>query len=126
MISSTTSSRKSQSRNTACSINELQVLHFLIAMLIRSIRNLSLSAISLSMITEEERKLAHELAHALNDKLSIGYYRKKVKEIPHDVLREILARVLAVKDEDVRTSRGRIFTETVKAYEEDVYAGTRN
>jgi hypothetical protein len=78
------------------------------------------------MISDEERNIAHELAHALNDRLSIGYYQKCAKEIPHDVLRDALARTLAVSDADVLQSRARIFTSIIKRYKREIHAGARH
>lgn len=76
------------------------------------------------MMTEEERTLAHELAQALNDRPSIGYYRKCAKTIPHEVLRDALSRTMGVKDVDVRASRARIFTSIIENYVLDQYGST--
>lgn len=78
------------------------------------------------MITKEESALAHEIAAALNDKLSIGFYRKCAKTIPPDELRDMLRRVLSIPDEDVDTTRGRIFTTIAKAYLDDMYESARD
>jgi hypothetical protein len=78
------------------------------------------------MITEEEQKVAQEIAVALNDRLSIGYYRKCAKQLPHHILRDALARSLAVKDKDVQTTRARIFTSIIEEYFYDMYGGARD
>ncbi len=78
------------------------------------------------MITDEERTLAHDLALLLNDRLSIGYYLKCAKEVPHDVLRQALNNTLAVKEGDVAVSRAAIFNSIIKRYLRGIYAGTGN
>lgn len=73
------------------------------------------------MITEHERALAHDLAFSLNDRLSIGYYLKCVRDVPHDVLRDALSRTLAVKERDITVSRAAIFNSIIKQYLNEIH-----
>jgi hypothetical protein len=61
-------------------------------------------------LTNEQEKLALEIAHALDDMHSIKQHRKFVTKYSEAHLRKILARTLAVPDNKVRVSRGAIFT----------------
>jgi|GEM_PF-3400365 len=76
------------------------------------------------MLSEQDKEIAHELAVALNDRLSIGLYRKFASIVPHDVLRDVLQRTLSVKEEDVIVNRAAIFTSTIKHYLKDLHANT--
>jgi hypothetical protein len=68
------------------------------------------------MYSPAEKKLAHDIASALNDRLSIGLHLKYAQEVPHDVLRQALTKALAMDEADVRTSRARIYVSIVERY----------
>lgn len=78
------------------------------------------------MISEIDKQLAHDIAVALNDRLSIGLYRKYAATVPHDVLQEALNRSLSVHEKDVIVNRAAIFTSTIQQYLEDIYASSGN
>jgi hypothetical protein len=78
------------------------------------------------MLSAHDTELAHELAVALNDRLSIGLYRKFAAAVPHDVLRDALQRTLSVKDEKVIVNRAAIFTSTIIQYLHDIHANPRD
>ncbi|MGV8130596.1 MAG: hypothetical protein ACP5N7_00670 [Candidatus Pacearchaeota archaeon] len=74
------------------------------------------------MISENDKQLAHEIAVALNDRLSIGLYRKYATMVPHDVLHDALQRVLSMHEQEIKVNRAAIFTSTIKQYLDDMYA----
>lgn len=78
------------------------------------------------MISEIDKQLAHDIAVALNDRLSIGLYRKYATTVPHDILKDALNRALSVHEQDVIVNRAAIFTSTIQQYLEDIYETSRN
>lgn len=76
------------------------------------------------MISENDRQIAHEIATALNDKVSIGLYQKYATTVPHDILRDALQRVLSRRPDQIHVSRAAIFTSTIERYLRDVHGGS--
>ena len=71
-----------------------------------------------------ELTIATEIATALNDQHSILLHLSFVRRYEESSLRKILAKVLAIPDHDVRTTRARYYTALVKQY--GVFKGARN
>lgn len=65
-------------------------------------------------LTNEQEKLAKEIAHALNDMDSIQSHRKMVSKYGEKHLRKCLLKALSVSDSQVRVSRGAIYTSLVQ------------
>ena len=64
----------------------------------------------------KEKFLAEELAERLDEEGSIELYRSYVATFPEDLLRKVLAEVLAVPAEKIRKSRGALFSYLIKKY----------
>lgn len=63
-----------------------------------------------------DEECAYQLATALDDMRSLGFYRKLAQAYSHGLLREILAKALATPAHKVKKSRGAIFTGIWKRY----------
>ena len=62
------------------------------------------------MNLSKEDKLAHELANALNDLEALPFYRSCVLKYSEEHLRKLLQRVLSVPEQQIRKTRGALFT----------------
>jgi hypothetical protein len=62
------------------------------------------------MYDQEEKKLANEIAHALNDREALTLYLTYTRKYREEFLRRILVRVLAVPEHKIKRSRGALFT----------------
>jgi hypothetical protein len=71
-----------------------------------------------------EIKLANEIANTLNDRGSILLHLKYVRKYQEEVLRKILAKVMAVHEDDITSSRGALYNSLVMQYEK--YGGPRD
>lgn len=65
------------------------------------------------MYTPQEIKLAHELADALDDRVSLSFYLASTKKHSHRILRAALQHVLALPEESIRKSRGALFNHII-------------
>lgn len=62
------------------------------------------------MYNEQEKKLANELAIALNDREALSLYLSFARKYREEFLRKILLRTLSVPEEKIRRTRGALFT----------------
>ena len=62
------------------------------------------------MNQSEQKALAFELAEALNDTEALAVYFAFVEKYPETILREVLAKTLAVPSNKIRKTRGALFT----------------
>ena len=62
------------------------------------------------MNQSEQKALAFELAEALNDTEALAVYFTFVEKYPEVILREVLAKTLAVPSNKIRKTRGALFT----------------
>ena len=69
------------------------------------------------MYSTEQRKLAQYLAKQLQDWHSLGQYLKFTTLYTEAQLRETLARVMAVPEDQIRKSRGALFTHLIQNYD---------
>lgn len=67
-------------------------------------------------LTQEQEKLAVEIAHALDDMDSLHAHRKMVATYSEKYLREKLNKTLAVPDSQIRKSKGALYTSLVQGY----------
>ncbi len=67
-------------------------------------------------LTQEQEKLALEIAHDLNDMDSLHSHRKMVMMYSEDYLREKLHKALSVPEQKIRKSRGALYTSLVQGY----------
>ncbi len=67
------------------------------------------------MLTKEE-KLAREIAEALNDNEALTVYVTYAYKYKEEFLRRILQRVLSIPDEQIRKTRGALFTYLMKQH----------
>ena len=65
------------------------------------------------MDTQQQRKLALELANALNDMDSLTLHLGFAEKYSEDFLRKTLAKVMAIPEENIRKTRGALFTHLV-------------
>ena len=75
-----------------------------------------ISFIETMNLTQEQERLAREIASKLDDLKSINLHRKFVLKYSETHLRECLAVALSVKDKDVLVSRGAIYNSQVTGY----------
>ena len=67
------------------------------------------------MLTKEE-KLAREIADALNDNDALTVYTNFAYKYKEEFLRRILQRVLSIPQEQIRKTRGALFTYLIKQH----------
>ena len=60
--------------------------------------------------SQQEIKLANEIAETLKDRDSIALHLKYVRKYKEEYLREILAKVMAIPEEKIRRSRAALYT----------------
>ena len=65
------------------------------------------------MLTKEQ-KLAREIADALNDMEAISIYEGFALKYKEEFLRRILQRVLSIPQDQIRKTRGALFTYLIK------------
>jgi hypothetical protein len=78
-----------------------------------------MKALKSYMYTSQEIQLAHEIANALNDKISLSFYLRCTKKYSHRLLRDNLNKVLSISKEKIRTSRGALFNHLVTQLDRD-------
>jgi len=69
--------------------------------------------LSTNTMTKQE-KLAQELADALNDHDSLQFYRDCADKYTEDFLRKKLQKVLSIPEDQIRKSRGALFTYLIR------------
>jgi hypothetical protein len=62
----------------------------------------------------KQEKLAQELADALNDHDSIQFYRECTLKYSEDFLRKKMQKVLSIPEDQIRKSRGALFTYLIR------------
>lgn len=67
-------------------------------------------------LSQEQEKLAVEIAHALNDMGSIQSHRKMVNTYSEEYLRDKLMKALSMPEHKIRKSRGALYTSLVQGY----------
>lgn len=67
-------------------------------------------------LTQEQEKLAVEIAHALEDMDSLQSHRKMVSMYSEKYLREKLTKALTLPAHKIRKSRGALYTSLVQGY----------
>jgi hypothetical protein len=68
------------------------------------------------MYTSKEIQLAEDIAEALHDQGALSLYLSYTKEVPHDKLRELLAKVCSIPENKIKRSRGALFTYLVSQH----------
>ena len=64
----------------------------------------------------KETQLAYELADALNDKDAIQMYISYANRFNENLLREVLAKVLAIPENKIRKTRGALFNYLIQQH----------
>ncbi|MDP1814025.1 MAG: hypothetical protein Q8K92_06210 [Leadbetterella sp.] len=64
----------------------------------------------MQLFEPEEVKLANEIADTLNDKASIALFLTYCKKYKEEFLRDILEKVMALPQRQIKKSRGALFT----------------
>jgi len=67
-------------------------------------------------LTSKQEQLALEIAHALGDMDSIAAHRQMVAMYSEDHLRKCMQKALIIPREQIRVSRGALYTSLVKGY----------
>ena len=67
-------------------------------------------------LTEQQERLAIEIAHALDDMDSIQWHRQMVVTYSEEYLRKKLLKVLSIPQKQVQTTRGAIYNSLVQKY----------
>ncbi len=67
-------------------------------------------------LTSKQEQLALEIAHALDDMDSLASHRAMVATYSEEHLRRKLQKTLLVPKEQIRVSRGALYTSLVKGY----------
>jgi hypothetical protein len=62
------------------------------------------------MYTSKEIQLAEDIAEALHDPDALSLYLSYAHEVPHEKLRELLAKVCSIPDDKIKRTRGALFT----------------
>jgi hypothetical protein len=71
---------------------------------------------TMNTLTEKQERLAIEIAHTLDDMDSLQSHRKMVATYSEDYLRGKLAKALAIPENQIRKSRGALYTSLVQGY----------
>ncbi len=69
----------------------------------------------------KNEKLAYEIAEALDDLDSLAIHRKFVEQYSETHLRKILFKVLSIPIENIRKTRGALFTHLVQQHNKKSY-----
>lgn len=99
---------KNDNRNES-SLSTLYVLKDILGSLLRH-------KLTMKKLTQEQEKLALEIAHALDDMHSLKWHRDMVLMYSEDHLRKQMAKALSTPDHKVRKSRGAIYTSLVQGH----------
>ena len=65
----------------------------------------------------QKETFAKELAEILNDTDALSLYFNFVEKYPESLLREVLAKTLAIPDEKIRKTRGALFNYLIKQHD---------
>ncbi|MCW3111491.1 MAG: hypothetical protein JWQ09_5997 [Segetibacter sp.] len=71
--------------------------------------------------TPNEIKLAYEIANALKDRDSIGLHLKYARKYKEDYLRQTLAKVMAIEESKITSSRAAIYVSIIKRGDSNEY-----
>ena len=74
--------------------------------------------------TQQETRLANEIAATLNDKDAITLYLQYSRKYKEEFLRKLLNRVMAIDSSKIKRSRGALFTFLVNQSENNGGAGS--
>jgi hypothetical protein len=69
------------------------------------------------MKNSKEEKLAQELADTLSDQESLPFYRDLVLKYSETFLREKLKKVMSIPQDQIRKTRGALFTYLISQHE---------
>lgn len=69
------------------------------------------------MKNSKEEKLANELADTLSDQESLPFYRDMVEKYSESFLRGKLKKVMSIPADQIRKTRGALFTYLIKQHE---------
>ena len=69
------------------------------------------------MKNSKEEKLAQELADTLSDQDSLPFYRDMVLKYSETFLREKLKKVMSIPQDQIRKTRGALFTYLISQHE---------
>ena len=69
------------------------------------------------MKNSKEEKLAEELADTLSDQESLPFYRDMVAKYSESFLRAKLKKVMSIPADQIRKTRGALFTYLIKQHE---------
>lgn len=69
----------------------------------------------------EKEKLAYRIAEALGDLDSLAIHRKFVDQYSQEHLEKILIKVLSIPPENIRKTRGALFTHLVQQHSKKPY-----
>jgi hypothetical protein len=69
------------------------------------------------MKNSKEEKLAQELADTLSDQESLPFYRDLVLKYSETFLREKLKKVMSIPQDQIRKTRGALFTYLINQHE---------
>lgn len=67
-------------------------------------------------LTQQQEKLAIEIAHALEDMESLQSHRKMVTMYSEEYLRSKLTKALSIPSHKIKRSRGALYTSLVQGY----------
>lgn len=70
------------------------------------------------MYSPKELQLALDIATALKDPHALSLYLGYAVAIPHEILQEILTKVLSIPEDKIKRSRGALFTHLIERYKE--------
>lgn len=76
--------------------------------------------------TPLEIQLANEIASKLNDPNALSLYLRYTRKYSHDLLREILNQVCSIPDNQIKRSRGALFTYLIGQHADFHYDYTGN
>ena len=76
--------------------------------------------------SQEDYAFAKELAEALHDKEAITLYITFVQKFPESLLREVLAKVLAVPKNKIKKTRGALFNFLMQQHERSAEYDSRD
>ena len=68
------------------------------------------------MYTPKEIQLAEDIAAALNDQEALSLYLSYTQQVPHEKLRELLAKVCSIPSDKIKRSRGALLTYLVSQH----------
>jgi hypothetical protein len=63
----------------------------------------------------KKKKLAYEIAYGLDDLNALAWHEVLVGKYSEDFLKEMMHKALAIKEEKVHTTRGRLYTWLVQS-----------